>query len=73
MVEQHREWMIRSYVVTFAFVVFRFVVEAVQVMRIGTIVEQLTLASWICWAVPLLLTEVILQGRKIFFSPRHTF
>jgi len=26
-------------------------------------------ASWFCWAFPLLVTEVILQGRKILKAP----
>jgi hypothetical protein len=66
LVEQHREWMVRSYVVTFGFVTFRLVVDILEVARAGTFAEQLTAASWICWSVPLLITEVILQGRKVF-------
>jgi len=64
--EQHREWMIRSYVVTFAFVTFRILTMLFEVMRAGTVVERMTAASWISWSVPLLLTETVLQGRKIF-------
>jgi hypothetical protein len=33
--------------------------------KVGTLTEQLAVASWFCWAVPLLITEAILQGRKI--------
>ena len=62
---QHKEWMIRSYVVTFAFVNFRIFVAILQVAGVGTLVEQLNVASWFCWAVPLLATESILQARKI--------
>ena len=65
MIEQHKEWMIRSYVTTFAFVNFRILVGILQAAGVGTQIEQLTAASWFCWAVPLLLTELILQGRKI--------
>jgi hypothetical protein len=32
--------------------------------------EQLAASSWLCWAVPLLVTEAMLQGRKIF-DRRH--
>ena len=63
---QHQEWMIRSYVVTFGFVFFRIFVGILGAIGIGTLPEQLTAASWVCWAAPLLLTEAILQGRKIF-------
>ena len=66
LIAQHQEWMIRSYVVTFAFVNFRILAGILQVAAVGTLNEQLAAASWFCWAVPLLVTEVVLQGRKIF-------
>jgi uncharacterized membrane protein len=64
-VEQHREWMIRSYVVTFAFVTFRVAWTVLKVAGIGTLSEQLAACSWFCWAVPLLAAEVVIQGRRI--------
>ena len=66
LVDQHREWMIRSYVVTFAFVVFRALFLSLQAADVGTLQEQLAACSWFCWAVPLVITEAVLQGRKIF-------
>jgi hypothetical protein len=66
LLHQHQEWMIRSYVVTFGFVFFRIFAGVLQVTGIGSLAEQLAAASWFCWAVPLLVTEAILQGRKIF-------
>jgi uncharacterized membrane protein len=63
--EQHKEWMIRSYVVTTAFVTFRLLFEILGRLGIGTVGERLAAMSWICWALPLLVTETILQGRKI--------
>jgi uncharacterized membrane protein len=66
LVEQHQEWMTRSYVVTFAFVTFRTLWGVLQAAGIGTQHEQLAASSWFCWAVPLLVTEVVLQGRRIF-------
>jgi len=69
-IEQHREWTIRSYVVTFAFVTFRVLWKGLQAADLGTPHEQLAACSWFCWAVPLLVTEAVLQGRKIF-DPRH--
>ncbi len=64
-IHQHREWMIRSYVVTFAFVMFRVLAILLEVADAGTKLEQLPALSWICWSVPLLITECVLQGRKI--------
>jgi hypothetical protein len=37
-----------------------------DIANVGAIVERMTAASWLAWTVPLLLTESILQGRKIF-------
>ena len=62
--DQHKDWTIRSYVVTFAFVTFR----AGQVALVGRgvpLAEAIGIMAWACWAVPLLLTEAILQARKI--------
>jgi hypothetical protein len=64
LIDQHREWTIRSYVVTFAFVTFRIG----QVVLVGRGVELTTaigIMAWACWAIPLLMTEAILQARKI--------
>lgn len=63
--EQHKEWMIRSYVVTTGFVSFRIMFTALQASEVGTPPEQLGVSAWFCWAVPLLLTEAVLQGRRI--------
>ncbi len=63
-IAQHQEWMIRSYVTTFAFVLFRVSVGALQVAGVGTLEEQLTASAWICWSVPLVIAEVVLQSRR---------
>lgn len=63
--EQHMEWMIRSYVVTLGFVFFRIFVGISSAFEIGTIIERLGVASWICWSIPLLITEAFLQWRKM--------
>jgi predicted membrane protein DUF2306 len=68
LVVQHRQWMIRSYTVTFAFVTFRAAWAALQAAGIGTRSEQLAMSSWFCWAVPLLIVEVVLHGRRILGS-----
>ncbi|OLE87158.1 MAG: hypothetical protein AUG08_12580, partial [Acidobacteria bacterium 13_1_20CM_2_55_15] len=45
-IEQHLEWMIRSYVLTFGFVTFRMFTGSLQVAGVGTTQEQMTAASW---------------------------
>ena len=69
MISQHQEWMIRSYVTTFGFVMFRLFVGIATVMNVGTLIEQLTAPAWFCWAVPLLITEAVIQGRKVLRRP----
>jgi uncharacterized membrane protein len=64
-IAQHREWMIRSYVVTLAFVFFRLFVVLLESFRFGEPVERYQAAAWVCWAVPLLITEPLLQWSKI--------
>jgi hypothetical protein len=66
MFAQHQEWMIRSYVITFSFVTFRMVVGVLNYFEMGHRTEHVNVASWLSWVVPLLLTEAIIQGRKIF-------
>jgi uncharacterized membrane protein len=66
--DQHKEWMIRSYVVTTAFVTFRLLADVLDAAGVGSLPQRLTVASWFCWAVPLLVTEAVLQGRKIISS-----
>jgi uncharacterized membrane protein len=63
-VPQHREWMMRSYAVTFAFVTFRFGVDTLASQGIATSDAQAIMA-WACWALPLLLLEPLLQLRRI--------
>ncbi len=68
-IAQHQEWMIRSYVTTFAFVLFRVFVCATQVAGVSTLDQQLTASAWICWSVPPVITEVVLQSRRILTPP----
>lgn len=61
---QHREWMMRSYAVTFAFVTFRFGVEALTRAGVSLGDAQVVMA-WACWAVPLLALEPLIQLRRL--------
>ncbi len=69
-IDQHRQWMIRSYVVASAFVFFRVFVDLLHAAGMHSAVgtetpEELKVAAWLCWAVPLLLTEPLLQWRNL--------
>jgi uncharacterized membrane protein len=61
---QHREWMMRSYAVTFAFVTFRFGVDALASNGMALSDAQAIMA-WACWALPLLLLEPLIQLRAV--------
>jgi hypothetical protein len=63
---QHKQWMIRSYVVTFAFVTFRIANTLMTSFGIAEQRDRGALISWACWAVPLLVTELVIQGKQVF-------
>jgi uncharacterized membrane protein len=60
-IQIHREWMVRSYVVTFAFVTFRLFDDIPPMSTWLPDADRSNVVIWACWAVPLLFTEVILQ------------
>jgi uncharacterized membrane protein len=64
-IEQHREWMIRSYTVTFAFVTFRLVEKWLLPWQLTSDDNIDTIVAWSCWSVPLLVAEPLLQLRKM--------
>lgn len=61
----HKEWMVRAYVVTFAFVTFRILTDYAPTSHLQPQNDLFITAAWACWAVPLLATEVILQLRRM--------
>jgi hypothetical protein len=67
---QHKQWMIRSYVVTFAFVSFRIIDDTLGYLGIGERADNVAILAWACWAVPLVVTEAAIQGRQIFARPQ---
>lgn len=76
--DQHREWMIRSYVVILSFVFFRMIAAGLEAFGVGGSgipgdTARVTLAAWCSWAIPLLVTELFLQWPKLRFSaaPRN--
>jgi uncharacterized membrane protein len=68
-IEQHREWMLRSYMVTFAFVTYRLVsywLHRWLHLPESDVADQVDiLLAWACWAVPLLLAEPLIQLRSM--------
>jgi len=52
-------------VVTFAFVFFRIGAAVLPAFNPAEQLAEVTALAWACWALPLLVTELVLQGRKI--------
>jgi uncharacterized membrane protein len=76
-IQQHRDWMIRSYTVTFAFVTYRLGTTLLRnwMHLPGTEVADAidNIMAWACWAVPLVLVEPFIQLRVMRQSaPRAT-
>ena len=64
-IQMHKEWMIRAYVVTFAFVTFRLLNDYGPTSQLKPDQDRVLTIGWACWAIPLLVTEVILQLRRM--------
>jgi uncharacterized membrane protein len=66
--QEHKEWMIRSYAVTFAFVTFRLCTRLIltwwALVPHSQASQVEALMAWACWAVPLLLVEPFLHRTK---------
>jgi hypothetical protein len=66
---QHRDWMLRSYIVTFAFVTFRICSNLLRNwlnMPGAEGPDEIdALMAWACWAVPLLIAEPLIQLRSM--------
>lgn len=65
MIETHKEWMIRAYVVTFAFVTFRILSDYWPAARLQPEHDLSVTLTWASWVVPLGITEIILQLRRM--------
>ena len=64
LVDLHKEWMIRAYVVTFAFVTFRILSDYGPTSRLQPENDRDITISWACWVVPLAVTEMVFQIKR---------
>jgi uncharacterized membrane protein YozB (DUF420 family) len=69
-VEVHKRWMVRAYVVTFAFVTFRALNDHGPLSQLQPANDRAVTLGWACWAIPLLLTIAIQQIWALRASPR---
>jgi uncharacterized membrane protein len=64
LVSLHKEWMIRSYVVTFAFITFRFLKDYSPLSRVQPEGDRDTTIAWACWVVPLAIAEMVFHFKR---------
>jgi heme/copper-type cytochrome/quinol oxidase subunit 3 len=69
-IQIHKEWMARAYVVTFAFVTFRVLSDYGPTSHLQPVKDKFVTIAWTCWAIPLLITNIILQLRRMRSSAR---
>ena len=68
LVSLHKEWMVRSYVTTFAFVTFRFLQDYSPMSRLRPENDRDITIAWACWVVPLAITEMVFHVRRLRMS-----
>ncbi len=61
----HKEWMVRAYVVTFAFVTFRILNDYGPTSHLQPANDRAITIGWASWVLPLLITNIILQLRRM--------
>ncbi|NIJ52912.1 DUF2306 domain-containing protein [Dyadobacter arcticus] len=63
---QHREWMVRNYVLTSNFIIFRLIFYALLDSKHFAFQSDTgSFTVWVSWSVPLLVTELVIQAKKI--------
>jgi uncharacterized membrane protein len=65
LVALHKEWMIRAYVVTFAFVFFRILNDYGPTSRLQPESDRSITFAWASWVIPLAVTEMTFQLRRV--------
>ena len=62
-INDHKEWMIRGYVLTFAFVTIRALTDLPILQSLGP--NRDPTIAWLCWVAPLLITEMVFAVRRL--------
>ncbi|WP_114748053.1 DUF2306 domain-containing protein [Pleomorphovibrio marinus] len=70
-VKKHQEWMIRNYVLTFAFVTYRIGLE--WLMNLGFSFEETGIMAWLCWVPQLMVVDYWLQLRNQKMANSDTY
>ena len=65
LVQIHKRWMIRAYVVTFAFVTFRVFYDYGPTSHLKPPNDLAITLAWACWVIPLAVTELVFHLRDM--------
>jgi hypothetical protein len=60
----HKEWMVRSYVITLAFIISGLLLKTTYVQQLGSFAEISPSFFWMGWSVPLFLYEIVLSVKR---------
>lgn len=60
----HQEWMVRSYLVTLAFIISGLALKIPFVLQLGSFAEISPSFFWFGWSVPLYIYEIILSSKR---------
>jgi hypothetical protein len=62
--QQHKEWMIRSYLVTLVFIAFRWIVFLPAMAKLGTYPQIAPTVMYVTLFIPLFIAEILFQWNK---------
>jgi uncharacterized membrane protein len=62
-IDVHREWMMRSYIITFAFVAYRSLVKWSVLAPLGD--GRAATALWVSWVIPMMVYELAVQWNRV--------
>ncbi|WP_246294164.1 DUF2306 domain-containing protein [Paenibacillus planticolens] len=63
-IRKHKEWMLRSYSLTFAAVTLRLLLPLLLLVYEGNFIPAYQTVAWLCWIPNLLVMEIIIRYRK---------
>lgn len=63
-VNLHKEWMVRSYIVTLAFIISGLAIKIPYVQDLGTFADISPSLFWMGWSVPLYVYQIVLSSKK---------
>lgn len=63
-VNLHKEWMVRSYIVTLAFIISGLAIKIPYMQNLGTFADISPSFFWMGWSVPLYVYQIVLSSKK---------